>query len=330
MGIPDVTYLEQEEDQFSYEVKIYTDGSKNLVGTGAGFVVMIGEEVYAEESIPLGSQCSNYQAEIYAICKALVFVLETRRLSECSSFLILTDSMSAIAAINSLWNENPLIQLIKRLVKALQDRETLIHIKWIKGHSGIPGNELDDDAARKGANLNLEHFERPFYNFIPVAEMKLFLDRFLWFRWLLYAHRADKPFNRSPLNSWLRTILPFPNDFTVIGGYKKIVNSIDYYTTQFLNGHGAFSSYLHKRCIRENDSCLVCGFPGDDPQHILFQCAETGMLWTNLERIQIYRNSPHSIFKCLIRNDEGSEEFRKICKDLIKQKIASSEDDLPP
>ena len=58
--------------------------------------------------------------------------------------MICTDSQSLSMAMKSL---NPETDGIR---EALQHHSGSIVIQWIPGHSNIPGNNLADDAAKKG------------------------------------------------------------------------------------------------------------------------------------------------------------------------------------
>ena len=50
-------------------------------------------------SVPCGLQCSNYRAEILAICTAAEHLLESRK--NLGNIAIFTDSMSTLQALNS-------------------------------------------------------------------------------------------------------------------------------------------------------------------------------------------------------------------------------------
>ena len=52
------------------QINVYTDGSKNRTGTGAGYVIMIGKnKLIASDSISLNKEASIFQAEAIAIEK---------------------------------------------------------------------------------------------------------------------------------------------------------------------------------------------------------------------------------------------------------------------
>ena len=90
-------------DRFPYNVwtHVYTDGSAEE-GVKNG-----GSEVYIRHpdgdttslSVPGGPQCSNYQAEILAICTAAEHLLESGK--QMGSIAIFTDSLSTLQALDS-------------------------------------------------------------------------------------------------------------------------------------------------------------------------------------------------------------------------------------
>ena len=52
-------------------IQIYTDGSKNEQGVGAGVAIFSGKELITKLKYKLDNRCSNNQAEQLAIAKAL-------------------------------------------------------------------------------------------------------------------------------------------------------------------------------------------------------------------------------------------------------------------
>jgi len=60
-------------------IQIYTDGSKNEQGVGAGVAIFSGKELVSKLKYKLDNRCSNNQAEQLAIAKALEALETTLR-----------------------------------------------------------------------------------------------------------------------------------------------------------------------------------------------------------------------------------------------------------
>ena len=81
-------------------IQIYTDGSKNEQGVGAGVAIFSGKELASKLKYKLDNRCSNNQAEQLAIAKALE-ALETTDIEENSprTAAIITDSRISLDSI---------------------------------------------------------------------------------------------------------------------------------------------------------------------------------------------------------------------------------------
>lgn len=89
---------------FKNQRKFYTDGSHHRQETGAAFVT--NEEVFKYH---LPDTASNFTAEAYSLFKASEYV----RNNEERSYVIYTDYLSLLEAVNVLYTQNTLIQKIQ-------------------------------------------------------------------------------------------------------------------------------------------------------------------------------------------------------------------------
>ena len=148
----------QLQSQFIDYQCIYTDGSKeeNKVGC-ASFTNGICKTL----RLPDGS--SIFTAEAKAIDLALDFINESNLKDK---FIIFSDSMSVLQALNHTSSKNPQIQ--KLLIKhhTISELKTIIYC-WVPSHIGIYGNEKVDKNAKESLNLEETVFKIPYVNFKP-------------------------------------------------------------------------------------------------------------------------------------------------------------------
>ena len=82
-------------------IHVYTDGSaeEGMKNGGSGVYIRYSDGDTTSLSVPGGLQCSNYRAEILAICTAAEHLLESRK--KKGNIAIFTDSLSTLQALNS-------------------------------------------------------------------------------------------------------------------------------------------------------------------------------------------------------------------------------------
>ena len=145
-------------------VSVFTDGSKDDTGTGAGFVCWAGSSPLGSSSFSLGSSPTVFQCEVYAISRACEFILSLG--SVPSSVYIFSDSQAALRALNRSIIKSKLIQECLSLLSAVASRSQVVVLSWVPGHSGIHGNEKADELARAGSR-QLPVGPEPFITFSP-------------------------------------------------------------------------------------------------------------------------------------------------------------------
>jgi ribonuclease HI len=102
-------------------IQIYTDGSKNKQGVGAGVAIFSGKELVTELKYKLDNRCSNNQVEQLAITKALE-ALETTDIEENSprTATIITDSRISLDSIKNVNKYSYLIEEIQESISKLE------------------------------------------------------------------------------------------------------------------------------------------------------------------------------------------------------------------
>lgn len=137
---------------------IFTDGSclhngQQHTTCGAGVWITDGHPLNKAIRVP-GPAQSNQTGEIAAIVVALQISPPT------SDLTIITDSRYAIQSLtdslqsheDSAWARVLNTSWIKAAAYHLRKRSAPTHLKWVKGHSGIDGNEEADKLAAEGVN----------------------------------------------------------------------------------------------------------------------------------------------------------------------------------
>ena len=157
------------------ELKLYTDGSRNSKGyVGAGWCwqptveeFSDGLTEYWEETAEgfegnfaaLGKRCEVFDAELFAILRALKDVsrLRTSKFPSLTKITIFSDSQEALRRL-SMDEESPgqsISRAIWRWEAQLKDVD--IEYVWVPGHEGVPGNEIADIFAKRGAQTESAH-----------------------------------------------------------------------------------------------------------------------------------------------------------------------------
>ena len=89
-----------------------------------------------------------------------------KRPNRYTSFVIFSDSLSVLKAMNHTSSKNPQIQkLLEKCHELLAYKE--IALCWIPSHIGIQGNEMVDKQAKTSLSLEPTTFKIPFSNFKP-------------------------------------------------------------------------------------------------------------------------------------------------------------------
>ena len=150
---------------------VFTDGSAkpNPGSTGSGVCAMLPSPVYGPGVVlhltsGLG-EGSNNIGEMHAMVVALELCLwAASSQSPPASCLVFSDSLHCVSYLTAGWTfpENPGLarrarHAFDRLVALAEHSGRPFGLYWIRGHSGIPGNELADKEAGAGAELSKSH-----------------------------------------------------------------------------------------------------------------------------------------------------------------------------
>ena len=144
-----LTYCEQFLDvrlKFPSHHIYYTDGSRDNNRVSAAAVTLS-----CRHGIRIPNECSIFTAE----ARALLLALEQIETSNERNFLICTDSISCLHALNHLKTDHPLLNKIFLKLNFMTIAGYDIHLCWVPGHVGLPGNEVADQTAKRALSAEL-------------------------------------------------------------------------------------------------------------------------------------------------------------------------------
>lgn len=261
---------------YSTALTFYTDGSvqNNLVGCAVFF-----KNGTTRCSLP--PEFSILSAELYAIYLAMDLIKANQETT--SSFLIVTDSLSAVASIQNY--QSPSLHPIGKdiLTLAASMPNYIITLAWFPGHKGIKGNDIADKAAKEA----LTAFPLPNIP-IPLPDARRLLSssfaRRWQHKWTLQGHYH--------LLKLKPTIEPWQTDISNLRRRLQVV------LNRVHLGHSLLThSHLFRREPRP--SCPFCSQPGLSMLHLLRDCSKLQKLrQTSLKRFasaSLTDDSPASI-----------------------------------
>ena len=177
------------------QLNVFTDGSKFNGKVGAGVFIKTGCTNVTSLSFRLPDKASVFQAEIYAINQAALFI---HNLPNFQFIKFFVDSQAALLALNS---KDISSRLVGDTVHNLNLISGSVRLVWIKAHVGHEGNETADKLAKLGTTR-----PTPAPLALPkqVAKqaIKEAIDEMWHFEWYQYNDgRQSKQFYKQPNRS---------------------------------------------------------------------------------------------------------------------------------
>ncbi|XP_067129592.1 uncharacterized protein [Centruroides vittatus] len=237
------------------DISIYTDGSLHSDGVGAAFILYNHRNNSNHRSAyKLGPHCSVPQAEILAITKAMEHIHEEwfpQQLNIC----VYTDSLTALHSIYTPFKRGKNVTKIHRLLSANTHRHT-VYFKWVRGHSGVPGNEAADQLAKQAASSTLGYD----YSKILISKIRLWAFNQALSLW-------QKEWDNGATGRTTHRFIP-----NISERLKWKFFTPNYRLTQLITAHGNFNVYLKRFHIKTIDTCSCDNTSPEDTDHLIWDC----------------------------------------------------------
>jgi ribonuclease HI len=220
---------------------------------GSAFVVYESGNEIINRTYRLPSYCSVYQAELYAILKALEYI-DTNNVRLA---IIHTDSNSSLEALKQRNPTTPIVHRIQELLLLLARNRKTVKIRWVKAHIGVVGNERADELAKESTTKDDNQIQTDI--FAPIS----FVKRILLTR---FRSEWNRNWQISTKGRWTSKIFPTIED------RAKCKISISHEITQLLSNHGKHREYLARFKVSQSANCRFCAYPSESYEHLIFNC----------------------------------------------------------
>ena len=125
--------------------------------------------------------CSSiYTAELQAV----LFALEQAYQSQENRFMIFSDSLSSLQALENLKTDHPLLKQIQDTLHKIDVDQKEIVFMWVPGHVSIRGNEAADRAVKELLTRKLQTISCLF------SDLKPFTAKYIHLVWQKEWHEA--------------------------------------------------------------------------------------------------------------------------------------------
>ena len=184
-------------DKYHNRRAIYTDGSKYQNKVGAAAV-----SGSLKVQIRLPDSSSIFTAELVALGVALDIV----EICDEQCFIIFTDSLSSLTALQGRCHKHPYVSRLLEVQYKINALGKSVMFAWIPSHSGIKGNETADKLARDALNEDIKNIK------IPYTDLRTKINTYIRNKWQtswnsqsenkLYQHQPTiEPRNANPLTN---------------------------------------------------------------------------------------------------------------------------------
>ena len=239
-------------------INCFTDGSKTEDGCGAAYIIM-GHNLKRQDSIPLGKNCTVFQAELVAITEASREL--NRQETKNKQINIYIDSQSAINALERYIIKDKMVLEGKIEINKLAENNN-ISLNWIPGHEGHMGNEVADRLAKRGSQMEILGPEPS----VPIqsSQLKKIVEE-----WCRTEHQKEW----SKRTDCRQTKMLLPDVKHNMG--KSLLNmpiNQSRIATQILTGHANLRRHLYLMGMEDSPICEKCEEEEETVLHFLANC----------------------------------------------------------
>ena len=240
----------------------YTDGSVLRGKTGCGIHTVKGKRIIYNGNFYLGDTATVFQAEITALKKSAEMLLNSGYDSQTITFY--SDSQASLAALNKLTINS---DAVFKCWEALNElgKKNKVHLRWVKAHVGIGGNEVADFLAKRGSSLREGPSDEVL---IPKVNQRLEIEKYFHKKWT--AEWASYKEARQ-------TKIWFPKP-----DYKKshLLLNLERMTlsrlVQFFTGHNNLKRHKNiQNGLVDPLSCRLCCEDEESSFHVIAECPAT-------------------------------------------------------
>lgn len=237
---------------------IFTDGSRSNDQTGAA--------MYVNDNISLKRRlrepASVFDAELLAIMLAVEYI------NNCSpnSFIIASDSMSVLLALeNNIISTKAslLMYRCRTLLARLNNLHYKITLLWVPAHYGIDGNEKADELAKLASSEDMAIVSSDALNWSShLSQIKN-----------AYAEKWQTRWSQGDLGRFCHAVIPRTK---LRPWFKKFVGSSQRAelrtASRIISNHYTFKNHLNRFSITDNALCSCGAYESVD--HLLFLCPD--------------------------------------------------------
>jgi ribonuclease HI len=240
--------------RYARDSVIFTDGSRSAGGTGFGVFHYDNFEMAYRLAEPSGVYTSELTAIFYA--------LEHIRSHPPGRFLILSDSLSSLQALQSRKISPKVHSMVYQCKEAFWSLSRIgyaVSIAWIPSHVGICGNERVDRLAGSAA-LADNYLRAPpnNFDFSPLAKTRMLIE---W----------QEKWNNSDMGRFAYSIFPtiaLKPWFSKLLADRHVITKIN----RMISNHTCLRNHLNRIAIVESPVC-ECGEDYETLEHVLWACS---------------------------------------------------------
>ena len=237
----------------------YTDGSVLDNKTGCGVHTIMGKRVIYNGNFNLSNNATVFQAEVFAIRKSAQMLIDKGWKNQTITFY--SDSQAALASLKKLTIKSETVYNCLSALNVL-GRENRVHLRWVKAHVGIQGNEVADFLAKKGTSL-ADGLVNELLT--PQVKQKKEINNYYFKKW---CHSWKSYGQARQTKIWFPT--PDPKKSAELLKQKRSDLSI---LVQFLTGHNRLKRHKNiQNGIEDPYSCRLCQEDEESSFHVIAEC----------------------------------------------------------